>query len=157
MLIHNFVDFYVESIWANCLNSCRYQWVLGWTKLENIFVHSNNRLMQNNLTLHCKITIVKKSSQFSAMDVSVRALMKGAAKCDKHCELQNSANRQDLERILCSGFHSEHACFSVYALHSSQTQVSESLLLAVSIWVSGGALALLRLLMERVVQFRPAY
>ena len=27
--------------------------------------------------------------------------MKGAAKCDKHCELQNSVNRQGLERILC--------------------------------------------------------
>ena len=26
--------------------------------------------------------------------------MKGAAKCDKHCELQNSVNRQGLERIL---------------------------------------------------------
>jgi len=26
--------------------------------------------------------------------------MKGAAKCDKHCKLQNSANQQDFERIL---------------------------------------------------------
>ena len=25
--------------------------------------------------------------------------MKGAAKCDKHCELQNSVNQQVLERI----------------------------------------------------------
>ena len=41
------------------------------------------------------------NSQFSAMDVSVRSTMKGAAKCDKHCELQNSVNRQGLERILC--------------------------------------------------------
>ena len=40
-------------------------------------------------------------SQLSAMDVSVRSTMKGAAKCDKHCELQNSVNRQELERILC--------------------------------------------------------
>ena len=40
-------------------------------------------------------------SQLSAMDVSVRTTMKGAAKCDKHCELQNSVNRQGLERILC--------------------------------------------------------
>ena len=39
--------------------------------------------------------------QLSAMDVSVRTTMKGAAKCDKHCELQNSVNRQGLERILC--------------------------------------------------------
>ena len=91
------------------------------------------------------------------MDVSVRSAMKGAAKCDKHCELQNSVNRQDLERILCSRHYLEHACFSVYALHSSRQRLSKPLLLAVSIWVSGGALALLRLLMERVVQFRPAY
>ena len=41
------------------------------------------------------------NSQLSAMDVSVRSTMKGAAKCDKHCELQNSVNRQGLERILC--------------------------------------------------------
>ena len=40
-------------------------------------------------------------SQLSAMDVSVRSTMKGAAKCDKHCELQISVNRQGLERILC--------------------------------------------------------
>jgi len=34
------------------------------------------------------------------MDVSARAALKGAAKCDKHCELQNSVNRQEPERIL---------------------------------------------------------
>ena len=34
--------------------------------------------------------------QFLAMDVSVRTTMKGTAKCDKHCELQNSVSRQDL-------------------------------------------------------------
>jgi len=27
------------------------------------------------------------------MDVSARTTMKGAAKCDKHCELQNSVNQ----------------------------------------------------------------
>ena len=31
--------------------------------------------------------------QLSAMDVSARTTMKGAAKCDKHCELQNSVNQ----------------------------------------------------------------
>ena len=39
--------------------------------------------------------------QLSAMDVSARTTMKGAAKCDKHCELQNSVNQQKPERILC--------------------------------------------------------
>ena len=39
-------------------------------------------------------------TQLSATDVSVRTTMKGAAKCDKHCELQNSVNQQGFERIL---------------------------------------------------------
>ena len=34
------------------------------------------------------------------MDVSARATMKDAAKCDKLCEWQNSANQQNAERIL---------------------------------------------------------
>jgi hypothetical protein len=38
--------------------------------------------------------------QLSATDVSARTTMKGAAKCDKHCELQNSVNQQELERTL---------------------------------------------------------
>ena len=31
--------------------------------------------------------------QLSAIDVSARTTMKGAANCDKHCELQNSENQ----------------------------------------------------------------
>ena len=42
----------------------------------------------------------QKPLQLSAMDASVRTTMKGAAKCDKHCKLQDSENQQDLERIL---------------------------------------------------------
>ena len=38
--------------------------------------------------------------QLSAIDVSARTTMKGAANCDKHCELQNSVNQQILERKL---------------------------------------------------------
>ncbi len=38
--------------------------------------------------------------QFLATGVSARTTMKGAAKCDKHCELQNSANQQLFERVL---------------------------------------------------------
>ena len=34
------------------------------------------------------------------MDVSARTTMKCAAKCDKHCELQDSVNQQKVERIL---------------------------------------------------------
>ena len=38
--------------------------------------------------------------QLSATDVSAQTTMKGAAKCDKHCDLQNSVNQQGFERIL---------------------------------------------------------
>ena len=34
------------------------------------------------------------------MDVSIRTTMKGAAKCDKHCELKNSVTKQETERVL---------------------------------------------------------
>ena len=34
------------------------------------------------------------------MDVLAQTTMKGAAKCDKHCDLQNSVNQQIPERIL---------------------------------------------------------
>ena len=34
------------------------------------------------------------------MDVSARTTMKGAAKCDKHCELQDSVIQQKVERTL---------------------------------------------------------
>ena len=50
---------------------------------------------------HLSMALATSNLQLSAMDVSVRSTMKGAAKCDKHCELQNSVNRQGLERILC--------------------------------------------------------
>ena len=38
--------------------------------------------------------------QLFAMDVSAQATMKDAAKCDKRCEWQNSANQENAERIL---------------------------------------------------------
>ena len=53
------------------------------------------------LAFCCNSSVMLLHLQLSAMDVSVRSAMKGAAKCDKHCELQNSVNRQGLERILC--------------------------------------------------------
>ena len=39
-------------------------------------------------------------TQLSATDISVQASMKNAAKCDNHCELQNSVNQWIFERIL---------------------------------------------------------
>ena len=55
---------------------------------------------EQTFTLILPAALYMKSLQFSATDVSVRAPMKGAAKCDKHCELQNSVSRQGLEHIL---------------------------------------------------------
>ena len=59
--------------------------------------------------------------QLSAMDVSVRSTMKGAAKCDKHCELQTTANRQGLERILCFWVIPESTPASVSTLFYSSS------------------------------------
>ena len=58
----------------------------------------------NRMALWCHrlhLALANLYSQLSAMDVSARTTMKGAAKCDKHSELQNSVNEQELERILC--------------------------------------------------------
>ena len=62
--------------------------------------------------------------QLSAMDVSVRTTMKGAAKCDKHCELQNSVNRQGLERILCFWDIPESMPASVSMLYCSNSSAT---------------------------------
>ena len=54
---------------------------------------------------HCSVfdraAICFCQPQLSATDASARTTMKGAAKCDKRCELQNSVNQQGFERILC--------------------------------------------------------
>ena len=47
-----------------------------------------------------KSSITQSFSQLLAMDVSARTTMKDAAKCDKRCEWQNSANQEKAERIL---------------------------------------------------------
>ena len=43
--------------------------------------------------------------------------MKGAAKCDEHCELQNSVNQLDLERMLCFRDSPESSSASASALY----------------------------------------
>ena len=69
----------------------------------------------------CPLALAKCDLQLSAMDVSVRSTMKGAAKCDKHCELQISVNRQGLERILCFWDIPESTPASVSVLYNSST------------------------------------
>ena len=43
--------------------------------------------------------------------------MKGAAKCDEHCELQNSVNQLDLERMLCFRDSPESSSASASAVY----------------------------------------
>jgi len=52
------------------------------------------------------------------MDTSAREAMKDAAKCDKHCELQISANQLISERITREGgLLSLQICISVFFQH----------------------------------------
>ena len=61
-------------------------------------------LAVSSFAYNCRLCIMSclQRQPLSAMDVSARTTMKGAAKCDELCELQNSVNQQGLERILCS-------------------------------------------------------
>ena len=53
------------------------------------------------------------------MDTSAREAMKDAAKCDKHCDLQISANQQISERIMRErGLLFSQACVSVFWITS---------------------------------------
>ena len=122
-------------------------------------------LLQSTFCLHFFHISVDDSSesrlfnlQLSAMDVSVRSTMKGAAKCDKHCELQNSVNRQGLERILCFWDIPESMPASVSTLCcSSSCSPLRGMLLAISC-ASGRALsALLRCSMDKALLRQPAY
>ena len=98
------------------------------------------------------------NSQLSAMDVSVRSTMKGAAKCDKHCELQISVNRQGLERILCFWDIPESMPASVSTLCcSSSCRPSRGMLLAISCASGRALLALLRCSMDKALFRQPAY
>ena len=83
---------------------------------------------------------VEYNLQLSAMNVSVRSTMKGAAKCDKHCELQNSVNRQGLERILCFWDIPESMPASVSMLYCSSVMCCVVDLVAVIACASGRAL-----------------
>ena len=96
--------------------------------------------------------------QLSAMDVSVRTTMKGAAKCDKHCELQNSVNRQGLERILCFWDIPESMPASVSTLCCSNSCNPLRGTLFVISCASGRALsAFLRCSMDKALLRQPAY
>ena len=46
------------------------------------------------------IQLYERTTQLPVMGVSARTTMKGAAKCNKHGELQDSVNQQKVERIL---------------------------------------------------------
>jgi hypothetical protein len=75
----------------------------GWVLVTSFLFRSSppfhTPLPFHSVVRKCLLTSVS-SSQLSAIDVSARRTMKGAANCDKHCELQNSVNQQELERKL---------------------------------------------------------
>ena len=102
--------------------------------------------------------------QLSAMDVSVRMTMKGAAKCDKHCELQNSVNRQELERILCfreipeSMPASVCLCFVVPVVLPSLAYCCECLCFKLcGVLACSGASAALKHMIDRIVLRLPVF
>ena len=91
-----------------------------------VYVHPNTQ------THACVPALNTKFENLSAVDVWARTPMKGAAKCDEHCELQNSVNQLDLERMLCfrdspesSSASASALCFVVrYAVLASRVCVS---------------------------------
>ena len=54
------------------------------------------------------------------MDVLAQATMKGAAKCDNLCELQNSVNQPSFECVLCFGDIPECMSMLVSVLQTSK-------------------------------------
>ena len=56
-----------------------------------------------NMMLGVKLIVVSSDciTQLSVMDVSAQSTMKGAVKCDEHCELQNSVNQLGFEHVIC--------------------------------------------------------
>ena len=56
------------------------------------------RSLHNCCEVKSIVACVELVLHFSAMDVLAWTTMKGAAKCDEHCELQNSVNQQVFER-----------------------------------------------------------
>ncbi len=96
-------------------------------------------------------------SQLSAMDVSARTTMKGAAKCDKHCELQNSVNRQELERILCFWDIPESMPASVSMLCCSSSCSLKRGMLLRSLVPQDAHSALLRHSIDKALLRQPAY
>ena len=120
------------AIWVP---SGRCSWVVGCCERTLVCFASLPLLLSTVLQFvlsFCHLALANSDLQLSAMDVSVRSTMKGAAKCDKHCELQNSVNRQGLERILCFWDIPESTPASVSMLyHSSSCRLLRGMLLRV--------------------------
>ena len=133
--------------------ACR-QLGLSWRLLVPTTIASSHGYL--NASLCQWLSRHHSTSQLSAMDVSVRSTMKGAAKCDKHCELQNSVNRQGLERILCFWDIPESMPASVSMLCcSSSCSLLRGMLLR-SLVPQGAPLVLLRHSMHMALLRQPA-
>ena len=93
-----------NTVNRSVVNCVRFLWSLMWLIAGGGASHSSFCCTADCMARSCHQLLLATAIdylQLSAMDVSARTTMKGAAKCDKHCELQNSVNRQELERILC--------------------------------------------------------
>ena len=81
--------------------------VQGWwagllTAVNNFACHSLLLFVFDTVAIFHLIRWQKglDSTQLPVIDVSARTTMKGAAKCDKHCELQDSVNQWEVARML---------------------------------------------------------
>ena len=85
------------------------------------------------------LTTFKKlfSLQLFAMDPSARVTMKDAAKCDKRCEWQNSANQQNAERILHFQVTPESMSGSGHLYYSAINYIIYDWLIRVSVCQGG--------------------
>ena len=68
--------------------------------LLTFFIPPGEYTTQTHILFCCKLFAKAYSLQLLAMDLSARETMKDAAKCDRRCEWQNSANQENAERIL---------------------------------------------------------
>ena len=93
-----------NTVNRSVVNRVQFHWGRMWLIAGGGASHSSCCCTADCMARSCHQLLLANAIyylQLSAMDVSARTTMKGAAKCDKHCELQNSVNRQELERILC--------------------------------------------------------
>jgi hypothetical protein len=91
---HFTVNFYVNSCMGGVASAApAVHWFAGSGAALGFTSAAKLSLFVYNTIVSQLFLLVVSFGQLSATDVSARTTMKGAAKCDKHCELQNSVNQ----------------------------------------------------------------